>query len=144
MNSSFIQRYIDFHTTGTIKNRGQELYKSNAVSSAVYNKKDNSWLFLVKGSREYLVKIDGITKENIKTTSCTCPFDWGSTCKHTVAALLYIDNGGEEKPNITDKTQNQEEPIILNTRNQNNGFEIVEYKHITEDLIKKKYRQVYI
>ena len=59
----------------------------------------------VRGSEmvPYRVDIDGATGEN----SCTCPYDWGEVCKHTVAVaqLALIDGAAIEEASMQKHAQ---------------------------------------
>ena len=34
--------------------------------------------------------------DKIRSTHCTCPYDWGGDCKHIIAALLYLCHRRDE------------------------------------------------
>ena len=104
-----ISRHINFYTSATVANRGRDLYRNKKVLFDDYIEKTDSWKFTVLGSKKYQVLIKGINSKNIQTT-CTCPFDWGSICKHTVAALLFITDNLEER--IILQNQKQPEPSL--------------------------------
>jgi len=130
MNNQYIKRYINFHTSQQVRYRGKKLYENKAVKSAIYNEKMDSWLFKVQGSKEYLVQVLGLTNNNIAHTSCTCPFDWGGMCKHTVAALMYLQDNDIE--NITG-----EKELIYENRNNKGFLEIENYELITNKFVEK-------
>ena len=67
--------------------RGREYYEEGAVFSAT--QRGNQLLAAVQGS-EYLPYRVCITLEPgaLAQATCSCPYDWGGYCKHTVAALL--------------------------------------------------------
>jgi uncharacterized Zn finger protein len=92
-----IKRHINFYTSSEVINRGRKLYENDKVFFDEYIEKTDSWKFTVEGSQKYNVLIKGVNNKDIQT-SCTCPFDWGSICKHTVAALHFVsDNLGEQQ-----------------------------------------------
>ena len=129
----YIDRYINFYTDTKVKQRGKQLYKNNAVDFRSYDEKTDTYLFKVKGSRLYDVSIKNLNKKDI-TTFCTCPYDWGSVCKHTVATLLFlaenknielIDEVVETKKTTTERRAVKEELVLE------------DFKIITDELIKR-------
>jgi hypothetical protein len=131
-----IKRHINFYTSGAVASRGQKLYKNDKVIFEEYTEKNDSWRFTVLGSKKYQVLIKGVNSQNIET-SCTCPFDWGSICKHAVAALLFVsDNLGNQY-----MLQDQKQPKITvpenNRTEEKSGYEISDYQHIDIDFIRR-------
>jgi hypothetical protein len=49
----------------------------------------------VAGTRNYRVDLT-LDDENTISATCTCPYDWGGYCKHVVATLLAMNEGGGE------------------------------------------------
>ncbi|HDR51510.1 MAG TPA: hypothetical protein ENN90_07810, partial [Mariniphaga anaerophila] len=131
-----IKRHINFYTSPEVIDRGKKLYETDKVFFDEYIEKTDSWKFTVKGSQKYQVLIKGVNNKDIQT-SCTCPFDWGSICKHTVAALLFVtDNLGEQYALQYQK----QPPAILPVSNRTGekfGYEIPDYQHIDIDFIKR-------
>ena len=68
--------------------RGEEIYEDDNVSNV--EKRSNILSAQVYGSHHepYQVKVE-LDGDKIISTHCTCPYDWGGICKHTVATLLY-------------------------------------------------------
>jgi uncharacterized Zn finger protein len=79
-----LKRHISFYTSGDVARRGRQLYDDNKVIFKEYVEKTDYWKFSVIGSQRYQVSVKGVNSQSIQT-SCTCPFDWGSMCKHVVA-----------------------------------------------------------
>ncbi len=132
MKQTYIQRYIDFHASANVKSRGRELYNKSAIKKVTIDNENDEAEFVVRGSINYKVRIIGFATKNI-FTSCTCPFDWGSTCKHTVAALHYIDNKDYIKLSPQKK---QIEPKNKSKRTQaNEPYLITGFKHLTFEYI---------
>jgi len=121
-----IQKFISFYTSSRIEQRGRRLYKSGAIKSIEYDRKTDTYHAQVQGSKLYKTRVSGVLKGDI-TTSCTCPFDWGSICKHTVAVLLYIQNNRREVSTLKNNNRELDEPI-----------KITNFKNITESLILEK------
>ena len=69
--------------------RGEDYYYSNRVESVVW--RDGLLTAEVEGSEyePYIVQIR-FDEQEIRTTDCTCPYDWGGDCKHIIATLLYL------------------------------------------------------
>ncbi len=131
-----IKRHINFYTSTAVTNRGRQLYENDKVFFDDYIEKTDSWKFTVIGSQKYQVLVKGVNSQDIQT-SCTCPFDWGSICKHTVAALLFVsDNLGDL---YLLKQQNQSMVSLpgSNKIRETTGFEIPEYQFINFDFVKK-------
>jgi len=134
MQDSYIKRYIQFYSSYTIIQRGKLLFKNNAVKTAIYNDKMDSWLLTVQGSKQYIVQIVGIANNNIIHTSCTCPFDWGEMCKHTVAALMYLQNKNIEQ--VLEKKE-----VVDENRNSKGYYKIDNYKNITKKDVESRCNQ---
>jgi len=69
--------------------RGEDYYYSNRVENVVW--RDGLLTAEVEGSEyePYIVQIR-FDEQEIRSTDCTCPYDWGGDCKHIIAALLYL------------------------------------------------------
>jgi SNF2 family DNA or RNA helicase len=131
----YIRRFINFSTSGEVASRGRLLYENDKVFFNEYIEKTDSWRFTVIGSQKYQVLIKGVNSQSIQT-SCTCPFDWGSNCKHSVSALLFIAD------NLGNQSLLQQKQLTLNMPannryGKNNGFEIVRYELIDLEFIRK-------
>ena len=61
---------------------------------------------VVEGTEDYIVNLT-VIDGNIEDHSCTCPYDFGSICKHIVAAVLYLQKEMGETPE--QKTANKKE-----------------------------------
>lgn len=61
---------------------------------------------VVYGTERYniFIKLSG---ENIEEWECDCPYDWGDVCKHAVAVIYQIRDGGFQKgkPVVQDDLQ---------------------------------------
>ena len=131
-----IKRHINFYTSSAVASRGRALYKNDKVFFDDYIERTDSWKFTVLGSIEYKVLVKAVNSQNIQT-SCTCPFDWGSMCKHAVAALLFVsDNLGEQS--VLQYQKQSQIALPINRRNrEKQGFEIPGYQHIDFDFVKR-------
>lgn len=132
MKQSYIQRHIDFHTTDAVKKRGKVIYNNFGVKKAIIDIENDEADFIVRGTSDYKVRIIGFAAKNL-FTSCSCPFDWGSTCKHVVATLHYLDNKDYEKQSSQKNVSRIKE---TNKRvRANEPYLITDYKHLTEEFV---------
>lgn len=129
----YIDRYIRFKASDRIVERGIELYNQGAVSLKYANKASDTWHFKVQGGQKYSVIIRDVNKGDLKTT-CTCPFDWGTICKHTVASLMFIKDGGEHKPSAVSEGETFVQTSSLRTAH---GYLIENYRFISKDNIEE-------
>ncbi len=83
--------YIQKNTEVDVLKRAYTLYNKEAIKEATYNSKTKKWNFKVLGTKQYKVEIQE-GDDNIQSSSCTCPYNYGGICKHQVAALLFIKN----------------------------------------------------
>ncbi|GMT46356.1 MAG: hypothetical protein IEMM0006_2188 [bacterium] len=135
--NDYITRIIHFHAEDEIIKRGIRIYRSGNVQPEFFNEKDDVFRFKVTGNHTYDVKINNLLARNVKT-SCSCPYDWGGICKHTVAALKYLaknDFRNFYMAKIETVTAVEKAPV-LRTKD---GFEIADYRVITEDFVRKNY-----
>jgi uncharacterized Zn finger protein len=93
--------------------RGEDYYYTHAVTDL--QKRGDMVAADVSGSsyEPYHVTIE-VTKDEIISTSCTCPYDWDGICKHIVAVLLsYV-----HQPEQVDKRPSVQE-LIANVNEAN-------------------------
>ena len=121
---SFLNKFVDFQ----VKKRGHDLYAKSKVKSVDYSVGDDTWMCIVEGSRKYITKIKGLSTNRIKT-SCTCPYDWGPVCKHSVAALFAIEGYNEQEVKVQQSKRKS-------FKNRVDGkYPIGNYKAITRDFV---------
>src|SRR5680860_29367 len=82
MDLKFIVHFIKKNSTSNSR------AKANYVDSKLISNSNDFFEFSCIGSspEPYTITIE-LGKNNIKTTSCTCPYDYGGICKHTIASL---------------------------------------------------------
>lgn len=82
MDVKFISQFIKEKSAAASRS------KANYVYPKLISNSNDFFEFSCIGSspEPYKVTIE-LGKNNIKTTSCTCPYDYGGICKHTVASL---------------------------------------------------------
>jgi hypothetical protein len=72
----------------TILNRGLKYFKNGHVTS-FEELSPGEFEAIVEGTEDYTVNLT-IHNNNITDCSCTCPYDYGSVCKHIMAVLYYL------------------------------------------------------
>jgi uncharacterized Zn finger protein len=84
---SLSEAAIRRHTTSQSFDRGYSYYWDGAVISLV--QRGNVVQAEVEGSQyePYRVRIT-FDEGGVTWATCSCPYDWGGWCKHTVAVLL--------------------------------------------------------
>lgn len=120
-------------TSKVILPRGKSLYrKGNAkpIKQEV-SEEQIRFFFDVQGAQStvYSVTID-INKNGSIGSYCTCPYNFGDTCKHEVAAYLYlIDN-----PNFLQPVNQKKEDALKGYR-KNDWYYMPNVDTITEEVI---------
>lgn len=106
--------------------RGKEYFLNNKIKSVKANSSYDYFQGMVKGSSDYLVKVDFNEKGDIKSTSCECDafHKYIGDCKHVVALLLFIQKFKERED-----TKKSREKEITN---------MISYYSQTEEVIKRK------
>lgn len=72
-----------------IKQRGKVYFQEGNVQF-IEEVKKNVWAADVVGTDDYQVEIQLGSKGDIKKYECSCPYDYGTICKHVVAVLYSI------------------------------------------------------
>jgi len=80
-----------------IVSRGQD-YFSNGAVSGLRQITDDTWAAYVDGTEKYKVSVI-LKGDDIIDYSCSCPYDLGPVCKHTVAVLYELRG----RPDCQDK-----------------------------------------
>ena len=129
---SFFRKFIDFYTTQAVSDRGKNLYRKDRVQLISIDESKDIARFNVQGTRLYDVTIRGFMKGDLDAI-CTCPYDWGSVCKHSVAALLFLEDYLENNSGKIIKV----EKTIHKYRKSDEPFPIPYYNYLTvEDILK--------
>lgn len=76
------------HIDEDILKRGLQYFKKGYVTN-VEELSGGEYEAEVEGSETYTVHLT-LKKGVIIEQECTCPFDWGSVCKHQVAVMFYL------------------------------------------------------
>jgi uncharacterized Zn finger protein len=97
--------------------RGEDYYRQGAVLSVT--RRDNAVQAEVAGSEftPYSVRVS-FDEVGITHATCTCPYEWGGWCKHTVAALLACLH----EPEVVHELPALEETLSTLDRDQLQGL----------------------
>ncbi len=99
MKISLAEFESDINTA--IVSRGHDYFSNGAVRD-LNQIKDGAWAASVDGTETYGVRIV-LKGDDLVDWSCSCPFDMGPVCKHTVAVLYELRNrlyGHDKKSEI--------------------------------------------
>ena len=132
MDKENIEDFIQFFADDKVIERGKELLQKNAISFSHYVKKTDTLHFKVKGTKLYTVRIKNLLNNNINA-SCSCPYNWGGICKHTVAVLYDIIENRDESIFI-EKSQTQ---LVIHEKRDTSPFVIDDYRIVDERFITK-------
>lgn len=88
-----------------IVDRGFEYYENDLVED-IEQLDQGEFSAMVCGSDDYDVYIQLDDSHSILEKDCTCPYDWGNTCKHEVAVLYYIKENNLHKKTLADSQLN--------------------------------------
>jgi len=137
----YITRFIHFYAEDEIIKRGIRIYRLGNVKLESFDEKNDIFRFKVTGNHTYNVNIDNLLARNVKT-SCSCPYDWGGICKHSVAALKYLAKNDFRRfndDNAETLAAFEKRPKPAPVIRTEDGFELPEYKVITEYFVRKNY-----
>lgn len=138
----YITRFIDFYAEDAVIKRGIGIYRAGNVRLESFDEINDVFRFKVTGNHTYDVKIENLLARNVQT-SCSCPYDWGEICKHTVAALIYLANNDPQnfnQLNVNTATEVAKNPENVPALRSKYGFEIAKYEVITEDFVWENHR----
>lgn len=94
-----------------ILNRGWDYYQNGFVKSIHQQKDTHSYRALVAGTRNYTVKVELSSTNDIIYTECDCPYDGGPYCKHEVAVFYALrEKLSKLTNNITQSLGEKEKP----------------------------------
>ncbi|WP_035214379.1 SWIM zinc finger family protein [Desulfitobacterium hafniense] len=89
-----------------ILERGHQYYQEGCVRS-LEEIEPNVYQAKVSGSDFYLIQVELDEENNIMASSCSCPYDWGETCKHEAAVYFALQKrlSGGNSPNSRKKAE---------------------------------------
>jgi len=123
----YIDRFIKFKATDKVIAKGKDLYNEGRVNLTYKNDASDAWHFNVQGSQKYTVIIKDLNKKDAKT-KCSCPFEWSTICKHTVASLLFI---ADANPDINAVNQNEQKELTHGSIRTAIGYRFENYRLLT-------------
>ena len=85
--------------------RGLAYFKDKRVVHAACSKNKKLYTFTVQGNQKYRVTVEETPEQDVEF-SCNCPamYSQKGACKHSVAALLYLQQYLEQKEKKTGST----------------------------------------
>ncbi len=99
--ANFIKSYINFFGQPTIVTRGKAIFKNK--DTKIFKQEISQDLLYAKynvvGTSLYTVVVKNFLAANIES-SCTCPYDFSSMCKHQVAVLLDLEERLKDKKTL--------------------------------------------
>lgn len=91
----------------TILERGLNYFRRGCVTD-MEDLGGGDYEATVEGSDTYIVYLH-IEGNKVTEYECDCPYDWGPVCKHTVAALYYLQ---EELSDADSRTMKEAQPLL--------------------------------
>jgi len=91
-----------------ILDRGREYFRNGHVTS-FEEIVPGEYEAVVEGTDDYIVNLT-VIDGNIEDHSCTCPYDYGSVCKHIVAAVLFLQKETGVIPDSEKKNKKEKKP----------------------------------
>lgn len=100
-----------------ILDRGYDYYLEENIIDCTFEEPD-TYRFDVEGSEDYEVVVQLDENNEIVTSYCDCPYDFGPVCKHEVASYYYLreetDIMQHKKSNRSNKKKHNFEQVIEN------------------------------
>jgi len=91
-----------------ILDRGRDYFRNGHVIS-FEEIEPGEYEAVVEGNDDYIVNIT-VVNGSLEEYSCTCPYDYGSVCKHIIAAVLYLQKETGEPPDFEKKNKKEKKP----------------------------------
>ncbi len=125
-----------------ILDRGRDYYRNGHVIS-FEEIVPGEYEAVVEGSEDYIVNLT-VIDGSLEKYSCTCPYDYGSICKHIVAAVLYLQKESGVSPDSEKKSRKVKKPAakkktvaeqldeLLESVNHNDLKEFIKNKSISD------------
>ena len=137
------------HIDETILDRGLTYFKNGHITS-VEELYPGEFEAVVEGTEDYEVRLK-IQNNNVTEYSCTCPYDYGSVCKHIVAVLYYLqqeeavskqsDKGkkGTRKPATERKTVSEQVDEMLGSLSHDDLKSFIKEQCITDPTFRRSF-----
>lgn len=101
--------YLNKKAQSHILNRGKKIYFKKGILAIYDLGKDIDYIVRGDSGVKYTVTLYNIHSNKV-SSSCTCPYDYGGICKHTVAALLHFQDNQDKKAIIGKALNNAPKP----------------------------------
>ncbi len=123
MNLNNFERFFD----NAVLLRGKRYYTDGNIMS-IEEEDENEFVAEVQGSESYSVEVMLDTNNNILDTSCDCPYDMGTYCKHQAAVFYALRRliCTDEKSDVS-KQKNDKNKLtdILESKTKEELIEII-------------------
>jgi hypothetical protein len=93
-----------------ILDRGRDYFRNGHVIS-FEEIEPGEYEAVVEGTDDYIVNLT-VVNGSLEEYSCTCPYDYGSVCKHIVAAVLYLQKDQNLVPENDNKAGKVKKPAF--------------------------------
>ncbi len=132
-----------------ILDRGRSYFRNGHVIS-FEEIQPGEYEAVVEGTEDYLVNLT-VIDGSLEDCSCTCPYDYGSVCKHIVAAVMYLqkeESGLQEspqskksgkKPASKKKTVSEQVDEMLGSLSHNDLKEFVKKQCISDPAFRRSF-----
>ena len=132
-----------------ILDRGRDYFRNGHVIS-FEEIQPGEYEAVVEGTEDYIVNLT-VIDGNLEDCSCTCPYDYGSVCKHIVAAVMYLqkeESGLQEstqikktgkKPAAKKKTVSEQVDEMLGSLSHNDLKEFIKKQCISDPEFRRSF-----
>ncbi len=118
-----IKRYIDIHSSSGELEKAKRIFSKNTIEKVGTGENSIS-LKVAEQSEEFTVNVN--FQSGISTV-CSCSYDWGGICRHTIAALQFLMDSDEANETIVE----QKSVKKIQLRNSHHWFYIPEYHSLS-------------
>ena len=137
------------HIDETILDRGLTYFKNGHITS-VEELYPGEFEAVVEGTEDYEVRLK-IQNNTVTEYSCTCPYDYGSVCKHIVAVLYYLqqeeagskdsDKGKKStrKPATKRKTVSEQVDELLASLSHNDLKKFIKEQSLSDAMFRRSF-----
>ncbi|EGQ26860.1 SWIM zinc finger family protein [Sporosarcina newyorkensis] len=134
------------HVNQKIVTRGWNYFCDGRVSSS-RKRQEGTYTFFILGSEKYEVTVTIGDEGTILFSSCNCPYDYSSVCKHEVAAYFELAEqlDGKTPPSAPQWVEVTDDPFteILQTLSNEVLIEIVRDLTERDEVLKRRLLAVY-
>lgn len=134
------------HVNQKIVTRGWNYFCDGRLSTS-HMQKEGAYTFFILGSEKYEVTVNIGADGTILFSSCNCPYDYSSVCKHEVAAYFELAEQLDGKASTSDTqwVEMTDDPFIemLQTLSNEKLIEIVKDLTERDEVLKHRLLAVY-